>query len=157
MLRPAATRLVLLAFLATLGVALTASAAGAGARSGSPWERDGRPKFEEKGGAKPSRETRTVPYWSTRFTDPTNGVTYPFSMVGADPRSGRSTTVPTEIVPLRFNFVAGKQNTQSLAQPDVGYPAPSPLAVAMDATGYDAAQTVASPVFQAHAHPSILG
>ena len=27
----------------------------------------------------------------------------------------------------------------------------------MDATGHDVAQTVASPVFQAYAHPSILG
>src|SRR4051812_31241038 len=48
---------------------------------------------------------------------PGSGETYPFSMVGADPRSGRTTTVPTEIVPLRLNFVAGRQDTQGLAQP----------------------------------------
>src|SRR5437762_1031368 len=152
MLRPAAMRLALFALLATLSYAPAAAAAPAPPRPTPTWERDARPKFEQKGGAKPLRTTRTIPYWSSSFADPTNGVTYPFTMVGADPRTGASTTVPTEIIPLRFNFVAGKQNTQSLALPEFGYPAPAPLAVSMDATGHDVAQTVASPVFQAYAH-----
>ena len=155
MLRAAATRLALLA-LAVLGAALMSSVAAA-SRPNPTWERDGRPKFEEQGGAKPLRTSRTIPYWSSSFTDPTNGVTYPFTMVGADPRTGASTTVPTEIVPLRFDFVAGNQNTQSLALPEFGYPAPAPLAVSMDATGHDVSQAVASPIFQAYAHASILG
>ena len=143
--------------LTVLGAALLSSAAAAGQRQNPTWERDGHPKFGERGGEKPARVTRTIPYWSASFTDPMNGVTYPFTMVGADPRTGTSTTVPTEIIPIRFNFVAGRQNTQSLALPEFGYPAPPPLAVSMDATGHDVAQTVASPIFQAYTHPSILG
>src|SRR5450759_4330000 len=61
-----------------------------------------------------TRKPRTVPYWSSSFTDPTNGVTYPFKMVGSDPSLGRSTTVDTMIVPLRFKFVAGAQNVSVL-------------------------------------------
>jgi hypothetical protein len=35
-------------------------------------------------------------------------------MVGSDPRLGGSTTIKTEIIPLKFNFVAGNQDTSVL-------------------------------------------
>ncbi|HXC77606.1 MAG TPA: hypothetical protein VNU19_11190, partial [Candidatus Acidoferrum sp.] len=52
-----------------------------------------------------TRKPRTVPYWSSNFTDPTNGVAYPFTMVGSDPSLDQSTTVETMIIPLSFTFV----------------------------------------------------
>ena len=70
----------------------------------------GRPIFTTEGGAKPLRTDRTVPHWFGSFTDPTNGVTYGYDMVGAgDPRStSGTTTVPTEIIPLNITFAGGQ-------------------------------------------------
>ena len=63
---------------------------------------------------------RTIPHWTFQYTDPTNGVTYPITMAGGDPRSGdATTTIHTVIVPLRMNFVAGNQRTSVLD--DAGY------------------------------------
>jgi hypothetical protein len=54
-----------------------------------------------------SASADTIPYFRSSFTDPSNGVTYPFTMVGTNPFSGNvSTTVPTVIVPLQFTFAA---------------------------------------------------
>ena len=61
----------------------------------------------------------TIPHWTFQYTDPTNGVTYPITMVGSDPRGGGSTAVHTVIVPLKLNFVAGGQDTSALN--DLGY------------------------------------
>jgi hypothetical protein len=48
----------------------------------------------------------TIPFFSSSFT--TGGVTYPFTMVGSSPWGpAATTTVPTEIVPLRFVFADG--------------------------------------------------
>jgi hypothetical protein len=66
-------------------------------------------KFTTNGGATPLATDRTVPHWHSRFTDPTNGVTYGYNMVGtADPRSGSAgtTTVPVDIIPLNVYFTA---------------------------------------------------
>lgn len=46
----------------------------------------------------------TIPYWRSSFTDPTNSVTYPFTMVGTNPSGNASTTVPTVIIPFSFTF-----------------------------------------------------
>jgi hypothetical protein len=63
---------------------------------------------------------RTIPHWTFEYTDPTNGVTYPITMAGGDPRIGdTTTTIHTVIVPLRMNFVAGNQRTSVLD--DAGY------------------------------------
>ena len=54
-----------------------------------------------------SARANTIPYFRSSFTDPGNGVTYPFTMVGSNPTSGDlSTSIPTVIVPLQFTFVA---------------------------------------------------
>ena len=45
------------------------------------------PAFMTVGGATPLATDVTVPYWHGQFTDPTNGVTYGYNMVGnEDPR-----------------------------------------------------------------------
>ncbi len=67
-----------------------------------------KPKFASEGGASPFRTDLTIPYWSSSFTDPTNGVTYPYTMVGTSPFTTNSkTTVPTVIIPMRFVFADG--------------------------------------------------
>jgi len=49
----------------------------------------------------------TIPHWGSSFTDPTNGKTYHYTMVGSDPTKGDvTTTVPTVIIPMDFNFEA---------------------------------------------------
>jgi hypothetical protein len=58
------------------------------------------------GSADPSPGARTVPNFRDSFTF--GGVTYPYAMVGTNPRTSHATTtVPTEIVPLRFLFADG--------------------------------------------------
>jgi hypothetical protein len=91
------------------------------------------------------RGARTVPHWSSSFTDPTNQVTYPFTMVGSDPRLGGSTTVPTVIIPLRFKFVAGDQDVSVLDIPAIGYVAAAHKATMNGAD--NVANTIASPIF----------
>jgi hypothetical protein len=46
---------------------------------------------------------RTFPTFSSSFS--VGGATYPFTMIGYPPKSGRSTSVKTLIIPLRMNFV----------------------------------------------------
>lgn len=98
-----------------------------------------------------SGKLRTVPHWSGSFTDPTNQVTYPFTMVGSDPRLGQSTTVATTIIPLKFKFVAGAQDVSVLNVPARNY-FPTPLAVSMNGAD-NVADTVGSPVFTPSSFP----
>ena len=59
------------------------------------------------GGAVPAAGARTVPFFSDSFSF--NGTTYPYTMVGTNPRtSNATTTVPTVIVPLRLVFADGQ-------------------------------------------------
>ncbi len=46
---------------------------------------------------------RSLPHFSSSFT--VGGVTYPFTMLGHPPRSGRPSQIHAVIVPLRMNFV----------------------------------------------------
>ena len=48
-------------------------------------------------------DARSLPHFSSSFT--VGGVTFPFTMVGHQPRSGRSTHIPNILVPLRMHFV----------------------------------------------------
>jgi hypothetical protein len=97
-------------------VLATVVAVPASAESGKP-KPDVSARFATEGGV--SRQNlegaTTIPNWSFQFTDPTNAVTYPITMVGSDPRAGNvSTSVHTVIVPLKMNFVAGGQDTSAL-------------------------------------------
>jgi hypothetical protein len=65
------------------------------------------PKFTTVGGAVPLATDKTVAHWHSQFTDPTNGVTYGYNMVGADPyTTNGTTTVGVDVIPLNFAFAA---------------------------------------------------
>jgi hypothetical protein len=69
----------------------------------------GAPKFMDQPSATGvvSANAITIPHWGSSFTDPTNGKTYHYTMVGSDPTKGDVTrTVPTVIIPMDFNFEA---------------------------------------------------
>ena len=51
---------------------------------------------------------RSFPYFTSSFR--AAGATYPFTMVGHAPHSGRPTSIKSVIVPLRMNFVGFGQN-----------------------------------------------
>jgi hypothetical protein len=63
--------------------------------------------FTTEGGASPLPTTRTVAHWFGQTTDPDNGVTYGYNMVGADPNncsgSACSTTIEADITPINVN------------------------------------------------------
>lgn len=69
----------------------------------------GTPRYATLGGATVLPTTETIPHWHGTFTDPLNGVTYGYNMVGnGDPSTySGTTTVPTEIVPMNFVFSTG--------------------------------------------------
>ena len=64
------------------------------------------PRYTVAGGAGVLPTTQTVAHWHSSFVDGLNHQTYGFNMVGADPNTNTSTTVPTVIVPLTINFAA---------------------------------------------------
>lgn len=65
----------------------------------------GTPKYATDGGVSNfSSRANTIPYWQSSFTDPTNSKVYPYTMVGTNPNTNKSTTIPTVIVPFRFTF-----------------------------------------------------
>src|SRR6185436_1416487 len=89
---------ILIIMVAALGVSpVTAAGKGDGI---------GKPMFKSEAGVTNFSATAiTIPYFRSSFTDPTNGVTYPYTMVGTDPSAGNaSTTIPTVIIPLSFTF-----------------------------------------------------
>jgi hypothetical protein len=92
-----------------------------------------KPKFTTEGGARPFRTANTIPYFSSSFVDPTNGVTYPYTMVGTNPFTGGNvrTTVPSSLIPFRFVFADG---------------------TVMDGS-QDVAATLASPIFSNFTYP----
>jgi len=71
------------------------------------------------GGATPLNTTQTIPYWFGQTTNPNNGVTYGYNMVGANPNScagsACSATVQVDITPVIVN-IAGR--TYSPLAPD---------------------------------------
>jgi len=107
--------------------------------SDSPWV----PNFVRDEGNNSFLSSRTVPFWSSSFTDP-NGVVYPFTMVGTDPRLGGSTTVPTAIIPLKFTFIAGSQDLSAMGL--------TPVAASMDGAD-NVSATLASPIFSPFTYP----
>jgi len=70
-----------------------------------------------------SVRNRTVPFFSNSFSY--HGTSYPYQMVGTDPRhGGGTTTVPTVLTPLRFVFADG---TVFDGTPDVSATVASPI------------------------------
>ena len=59
------------------------------------------------GGASPLDTTRTVQHWAGQTTNPVDGVTYSYNMVGVDPGTNGSASIGVDIIPLDVN-VAGR-------------------------------------------------
>jgi hypothetical protein len=104
---------VLLALVAlSVGVVVLASPAAGAPPSSAPQpigDAQLQALFTTVGGAKPLPTTKTVAHWFGSTLNPSDGVTYGYNMVGADPNncsgSDCDVTVATDIVPL--NVVVG--------------------------------------------------
>jgi hypothetical protein len=144
-----------LAGLAALAIAVASASASAPGPSG----KDVSPEFTTQGSVAPQflQNATTIPHWTFQYTDPSNGVTYPITTVGGDPRQGTSTTVHTVIVPLKLNFVAGDQPVSQLN--DLGYTGFTATALNHTFDGSTRVQDVLnSPIFSgSFTTPSIMG
>jgi len=101
-------RVIVVGVLAVLMVAfaVAGNVAGVQAQAGTD-DGIGKPLFTEiRFGGSVSHTANTVPYWSNSFTF--GGVTYPYIMVGTNPATGGSSTIPTEIIPLSFTLSTGQ-------------------------------------------------
>jgi hypothetical protein len=85
-------------------------------------------------------EARSLPHFSSSFT--VGGATFPYTQVGHQPRSGRSTRIPNIIVPLRMHFVGFGPNGNVNVDFD-----PTPAVV----------NIVNSPIFQDATFPNGFG
>ena len=56
------------------------------------------------GDAKPHPGARTVPLWTGHTTNPDDGVTYTYSIVGADPATNGASTIQVDIVPVNVSL-----------------------------------------------------
>jgi hypothetical protein len=143
--------------LIAVAAMLTVGAASAGSAKANA--KADNPRFATEGGVAPQflANARTIPHFTFSYTDPTNGVTYPITMVGSDPRSGNvSTTVKTVIVPLKLNFVAAGQDTSAIdALYYPGYHA-TPLTKSFDG-GTRVNNVLASPIFTQFTTPNDMG
>jgi hypothetical protein len=103
-------RTIVVTATAALGTALVvAPSATSGAATSDALKGDGigTAKFMTEGGGNMSPTADTIPWFGSQFTDPSNGKTYQYSMVGTNPANGNATTtIPTVIIPMRFTFVA---------------------------------------------------
>jgi hypothetical protein len=100
-------RLTVLAALVAATVLVAASTASAGTRYPTLGDASMQPLFTKISGADPLPSTMTIPHWFSTLTDPTNGVTYGYNMVGAtDPRSPKAakTTIPTDVIPINLTY-----------------------------------------------------
>ena len=151
------SRAALAAVLVALVATLTVGAGSAGAAKATA--KADNPKFTTEGGVAPQFLTnaRTIPHFTFQYTDLSNGVTYPITMVGSDPRSGNvSTTVKTVIVPLKLNFVAAGQDTSAIDA--LYYPGfhATPLTKSFDG-GTRVADVLNSPIFKSFTTPADMG
>jgi len=139
-------------------LSLSAPAATASSNGGSSPGPVNDARFGTAGSATPIYGSRTIPHWSFTYTDPANGQSYTETMVGTDPRSGGTTTVKTEIIPLEFTFVAAGQDMSAISNL-YGYNA---VAQNWDAdptvgTPSDVTKTLESPIFASNTYPGDLG
>jgi len=123
--RRAARFIVPAALFVAAGGLLAATTVSSASASPGPVQVSGKPIFTTVGGANPLPTDKTVPHWFSSFTDPTNGVTYGYNMVGnGDPRTYTgTTTVSTVIIPMNFTFSNGQQfNGSDVTQAMVSSP-----------------------------------
>ncbi len=126
--------------LAVLGAVTMVTVAAAGGNGSAIPPRDttgDTPQFTENGSVTPLADAKTVEHWGGSYTDPTNGQTYSFTMVGKAPSTNGSSTTPTDIIPVKIVFDANG-----------GY--------ALDGTSKVAA-VEASPLFQTNDYSTVPG
>jgi hypothetical protein len=160
-----------LAFVAVL-VALTATlAAGASAKATKGPKGEGRADFLSLGDSKQGNRAANAafPSFSFSYTDPTDHITYPITVIGSDPRQAGNgnfngqgdngdarSKVRTVIIPLRMHFVAAGQDTSVLN--DIGYVGfrATPLSHTFDG-GRRVEPVLRSPIFSQFRYPSDMG
>jgi len=133
-------KLLLALALSVMAFATVVAVAAAGSNRSALPQRDtsgDTPGFTEDGSVTPLADAKTVEHWGGSFTDPTNGQTYQFTMVGKAPSTNGSSTTPTDIIPVRIVFDANN-----------GY--------ALDGTS-KAAAVAASPLFTSHDYSTVPG
>jgi hypothetical protein len=133
-------KLLLALSLAVAAFAMVATVASAGGNGSAIPQRDtsgDTPGFTENGSVTPLADAKTIEHWGGSYTDPTNGQTYSFTMVGKAPSTNGSSTTPTDIIPVKVVFDANN-----------GY--------SLDGTGKVAAVT-ASPIFQSNDYSTVPG
>jgi hypothetical protein len=102
-------KLGLLLGFAAIVLAVVSSAAASSGNGGPPVIADSQLQAltAVEGGATVLRTTRTIPHWWGSTLDPSDGVTYGYNMVGADPNScsgsACSVTVQSDITPIIVN------------------------------------------------------
>ncbi|HXI46049.1 MAG TPA: peroxiredoxin-like family protein, partial [Candidatus Acidoferrales bacterium] len=103
--RRAGTKASTLAMVMLLGsLAVRAPGVNAATSSGLPQSDPGQPVFVTSAGAAPLPTDRTVAHWHGQFTDPVDGTTYGFNMVGADPALQRDVTIQVDLIPINAVF-----------------------------------------------------
>ncbi len=92
--------------IAALMLIMAYNSGGAQASTGSTGgDGIGTPQYAtDKSASNFSTDANTIPYFRSQFTDPTNSVTYPYTMVGGNPTNSGTTTIPTVIIPFSFTF-----------------------------------------------------
>ncbi|HEX9362190.1 MAG TPA: hypothetical protein VGA47_00190 [Candidatus Dormibacteraeota bacterium] len=100
-IRHRALRLPLGAALATACTLVLSSTAALADQPPQPIDDDAiHPITVSFGGADPLPTSRTVQHWLGETTNPENGITYRYNMVGVDPSTDGSATVGVDIIPL---------------------------------------------------------
>ena len=74
------------------------------------------------GGATPLPTDRTLAHWFGTATNPADGVTYGYNMVGADPALNESTTVTTDIIPINIVVDGVAYNGSDVVGPTLASP-----------------------------------
>lgn len=149
-------RRITVGLLAVAAVAVCAASSASAA--GGPAKPEGAPLFTTMGSVAPQflQNATTIEHWTFQYTDPSNGVTYPITMVGKDPRVGGTSTIDTVIVALKMNFVAANQDTSVLN--NLGYSGFT--APALNHT-FNADRRVSallnSPIFASNTYPAETG
>jgi len=103
----AKAKVVVAAALTLMGsMVLRAPNANATSPAGLPQGDPGQPVFVTGAGAAPLPTDRTVAHWHGQFTDPFDGTSYGFNMVGADPALQQDVTIPVDIIPVDAVFTS---------------------------------------------------
>ena len=91
------------------------------------------------GETKPHSGAQTIPLWTGHTTNPDTGVTYTYTMVGANPAENEATTVQVDIVPVNVTLAGSAFNGSDAVNAVLA----SPLFRTADFSGTTAASTTA--------------